>query len=519
MATQSSASFEKLQSGVERLTTNASSNKGPFVCTDSGYASAESTPDHKSSEAGSYELGHRSSRQPFSKSKKTKLRPFDQEISQAVQDRFSDLTELFGPSLYSFLVERRVKYNAISIKLKVLGEDERSAKPWVVVQCDEAASKPIRNFFDQKDVKSQYRSGDSEPDLPSFDVIIHPRAPLILSTCQRAKVYGNSWAGAETLCGKVIKTGTLNEPHIATLGGVIDIEMSPGEFFLYGLTAGHILAKVPAIEHGNERESPSSSWYAARSSCEIAPTDLEPENQKVEDGLVHDVGDSQEHEDGESAVDYELDEEEFEIDLPVEIGKASGGPTGFQDSPLDNLHDVGDPQEQEDGESAVGYELDEDEFEIDLLRNIDKASEGLTGAQDSSLDITSQGCQEQSWSKIGTVYRASRDVGPIHDWKSQPDQDWALINITPDLYRPNLLAGQPDVELTELSGEVDKSEGSRAVVLASDIGGLKHGTLSFSPSFLMLGQAKTFTKTYNLRLHGVSGTIATQGLRTVHILC
>ena len=140
-----------------------------------------------------------------------------------------------------------------------------------------------------------------------------------------------------------------------------------------------------------------------------------------------------------------------------------------------------------------------------------KATEGTTSSQYSSLDITTEGCLGQSWSKIGTMFSTSSEVLPRleSEQKSEPDHDWALFSIDQELYQPNLLAGQPDVELAELSDELDKSEGSREVVLASDIGGIKHGTLSFSPSFLMLGQAKTFTKTYNLLLHDASGTIAT----------
>ena len=475
MATQSPASFERRHSGAEKLATNTSPDKCPPVdCTDSGYNSSRSTPDGKSSEVANFELRHTVPRQLFSRFKKTKLRPFDQEISQLVRDRFSDLTELFGESLYTFLVKRRVKYNAISIKLKVLGKDEGSAKPWVVVQCDEAASKPIKNFFDQPEVKSQYRPGDSEPDTPSFDVLIHPRAPVSLATSHLASVYGKSWADVDTLCGKIIKIGSLDEPHITTLGGVIKVETSRGEFMLQGLTAGHILAQETVTGHDNGRESPSTYIYTAYSSCETTPTHLKPKIQKVEDGLVHDVG---------------------------------------------------HPQEQEDGESAAEFELDEEDIGINLAVEMDKAFKGLNSFQDSSLDTTAQGSQEQSWSKIGSISSTSRDVHARSepDQQSGPDQDWALVNIAPDLCRPNLLANQPPganmVELTELSGELDRSEGSRAVILVSGIGGLKRGSLSLSPAFLMLGQAKSFTKTYSLLLHDVPGMKATLEFRTVYFLC
>ena len=473
MGTQSPASFERRHSGAEKLATNTSPDKCPPVdCTDSGYNSSRSTPDGKSSEVANFELRHTVPRQLFSRFKKTKPRPFDQEISQLVRDRFSDLTELFGESLYTFLVKRRVKYNAISIKLKVLGKDEGSAKPWVVVQCDEAASKPIKNFFDQPEVKSQYRPGDSEPDTPSFDVLIHPRAPVSLATSHLASVYGKSWADVDTLCGKIIKIGSLDEPHIATLGGVIKVETSQGKFMLQGLTAGHILAQEPVTGHNNGRESPSTYICTANSSCETTPIHLKPEIQKVDDGLVYDVDHPQEQEEEESAADFELDEEDIELNLAVEIATAAKGPFSFQDFSLDN---------------------------------------------------TTQDSQEQSWSKIGSIYSTSRDVHarPESDQQSGPDHDWALVEIDPLLYRPNLLADQPlgadIVELTAISGILDESGGSRAVELAIGRGCIKRGSLSLSPSFLMLGQAKSFTKTYNLRLHHVPGVIATPGFRVVCI--
>ena len=473
MAPQCLASFEKRRSGVEMLNTNSPSDKVPVDRADSGYASAESTQDGKSSEVENLELEHRVSRQLFWSFKKTKLRPFDQEISQAVQNRFSDLTELFGPSLYSFLVKRGVKYSAISIKLKVLGKDERSARPWVVVQCDEAASKPIKAFFDQPEVKSQYRPGDSEPDLPSFEVVIHPRAPVPLAASDRAIVYGKSWTDADTLCGKIIKIGSLDKPYIATLGGVVKIELPRANFMMMGLTAGHILTQEKPTGHDNGRKSPCTSVYPANGSCKATPTYLKSEIQEDEDGLVHDASNSQDQEDGESATSFELDDDYVEIDQAVEVDTANKDPLSFHDS---------------------------------------------------SLDITTQHCQEQSWSRIGMIYSTSTDehTKPELDLQSRADQDWALVNIPPHYCRPNLLADQLSganmMELTEISGELDTSEGTRAVVLISGTGGLKRGSLSLSPSFLMLGQADFFTKTYNLQLHDALGIIATLGSKVVYNL-
>ena len=301
--------LQERQPGVTGLNTNTPPDKDAIDRADPGYGSSKSTLDGKPSEAEKSELEHRVSRQLFPRLRKKKLKFFDQEISQAVQDRFSDLTELFGPSLYSFLLEKGVKYNAIAIKLKVLGEDERSAKPWVVIQCDEAASKSIRNFFDQKEVKGQYRPGDSETNLPSFDVVIHPCAPVPLATSRPASVYGSSWADVETLCGKLIAISDLDLDgfHIATLGGVVEVEQFPGVFMLLGLTVGHSLTRETAIENGNEPERPPTYVYATNSSCETELTHVKSENQEVEDGLVYCVGDPQEQEDDDSVVGYEVD--------------------------------------------------------------------------------------------------------------------------------------------------------------------------------------------------------------------
>ena len=521
MPTQCPASFERRPSGAEMLTTNTSLEKGPNDCIDSGYGSSQTTP-YPSPKGGNYDLGRKGARQLFSSSKKTKLRPFDQEISQAVQNRFSDLTELFGPSLYSFLVKRGVKYTAISIKLKVLGKDEGSARPWVVVQCDKAASKSINSFFDQPGVRSEYQRGDSEPDLPSFDVVIHPRAPVSLAASDEGIVYGKSWTNVDTLCGNIIKIGSLDKPHIATLGGIIMIEIRQGVFKMVGLTAGHILTQEQVAGHDNGRESPSTSIYTAHSSWGPAPTQLKAEVQKVEDCLARDVGHPQEQEDEESADGFELELEEFDIDTEA------------------------------NERSSMAVELELSRKPLAPLPHV----EGFAGATSSwnPYHLASRETLEQFWSKIGSIYSSSRDVHARLEPNQQsgPDHDWALVDIDPLMYQPNLFADQPSganmvdlseisdefdpplyprnllanqpfgakmVDLTELSGELDKSKGSRAVILVSGTGGLKRGILSLSPSFLILGQAKSFTKTYTLVLHDGTGMIANPGLRTAHIFC
>ena len=114
---------------------------------DSGYGTGNttdsSTTDHSQDLAEGVALPSRT----FFERKVTKLRLFDDEIPQLNQHRFHDLQELFERPLYDYLIRAKVKANPISIKLKVLGESEATAKPWIVVLCNKTASKKIRQFF------------------------------------------------------------------------------------------------------------------------------------------------------------------------------------------------------------------------------------------------------------------------------------------------------------------------------------------------------------------------------------
>jgi hypothetical protein len=90
---------------------------------DSGYASKTSTPDgslvknqHGFADEFLAPFGGRFSR------KTVKLRTFDRPIPESIQNRFYDLKELFDRPLYNYLAEKKVKFTAISIKLKVWGK-------------------------------------------------------------------------------------------------------------------------------------------------------------------------------------------------------------------------------------------------------------------------------------------------------------------------------------------------------------------------------------------------------------
>ena len=184
---------------------------------DSGYGTGNttdgSTTDHSQDLAEGVALPSRR----FFERKVTKLRLFNDEIPQLTQHRFHDLQELFERPLCDYLINAKVKANPISIKLKVLGESEATAKPWIVVLCNKTASKKIRQFFNQQQIKADYQPFNPDSSLPSFEVFVCNRPPRPMAGTE---IYGD-YEERATMCGRTIKVGEAHQARFATLGGVV----------------------------------------------------------------------------------------------------------------------------------------------------------------------------------------------------------------------------------------------------------------------------------------------------------
>lgn len=104
----------------------------------------------------------------FLQRKITRLRPFDKIVPEAAQDHFKDLYELFGVPLYEYVTKTGGTFSAFSIKLKILGESEDTAKQWIVVLSDRGVAKRVKQFFSQSWVRSECRPCHTDPCRPSF---------------------------------------------------------------------------------------------------------------------------------------------------------------------------------------------------------------------------------------------------------------------------------------------------------------------------------------------------------------
>ena len=157
-----------------------------------------------------------------------------------------------------------------------------------------------------------------------------------------------------------------------------------------------------------------------------------------------------------------------------------------------------DVPEEEDDE---GFYSGEEEYELD--NSVFESDE----VQDKTRPVMQSTHLGSSWPRIGSVFVTSNGATT-----TDCDHDWALIILDRATdYRPNLLVPCDGEEKAARSrplkenGKSTEDGSSRKVSLLSGTGGIKSGTLSTSLSFLMMGSAKAFTKTYTLNLSQGSG--------------
>jgi hypothetical protein len=228
--------------------------------TDSGYASAATTPDSLTPvKFGTPEsinhtfqqgvLRERGLRRIFSRAPRPPvLKIINKTIPQRVQKRFEDLNELFGDSLLDHLVKSKVDITAIrtiSIKLNYIGTDETSAVPCVVILCDKAVSRKVKQFFSNKSVLAQYHNHDQTDESPYLDIKIYDSPPRLIAGIAYVcgpEVIGDM--GPSAICGVPIQVTQSSGIERGTLGGLL-VGKIDGVLCLFGVSAGHIVCSKP----------------------------------------------------------------------------------------------------------------------------------------------------------------------------------------------------------------------------------------------------------------------------------
>jgi hypothetical protein len=146
---------------------------------DSRYLLQTHTPDSSGSEFadnGSVVGGNRLLLFPTRKPKK--LKPFNKPIPQLTQTRFEDLREPHANNLNK-LTREFPRCQGMLMSLKVLGESEDKAEPWVFVQCDKAIAKKVRSFFKQPAVRSDFQPSRPDSFSPHFEIFVYELPPRL----------------------------------------------------------------------------------------------------------------------------------------------------------------------------------------------------------------------------------------------------------------------------------------------------------------------------------------------------
>ena len=259
---------------------------------DSGYASQVTTPRKGIPESNSDSTLIHKVILPSPKifrSKVTRLRPFNMEIPEAVQNRFYDLKQLFDKPLYEYLSKERVSVGSIAMRLKVLGKSEETAKPWVGVLCEESISKLVKQYFNQPQVKEQFQTCNTDPELPSLDILIHDKPPRSRAVIEFDGV--DEYTDADTsltLCGTVIKASRSKDSNIATLGGIVRVSYSSGISMLYGMTVGHLFT-----DGRSERQT--SICYGAQDDSRSDTADDENSDADIIEEFILDIDFGEDH--------------------------------------------------------------------------------------------------------------------------------------------------------------------------------------------------------------------------------
>jgi hypothetical protein len=222
---------------------------------DSGYESKSGSPESPNFIDGGAVAG-KAPRWPIARRKKIKLKPFDKEIPRLTQNRFNDLRELYADSLTK-LTRGPSSCRGILMTLKVLGESESTAAPWVFIQCDKTAARKVRRFFEQPSVESDFKPPEPNSYQPSFEIYVHEMPPLELwgnspgyltsedddnllyDMLELYFEYGRPYG---SLCGSKIVSWANGQRRIATIGGLVEVRKTDGSFHTLGMTAGHFLA-------------------------------------------------------------------------------------------------------------------------------------------------------------------------------------------------------------------------------------------------------------------------------------
>ncbi|KAH6866339.1 hypothetical protein BKA58DRAFT_318314 [Alternaria rosae] len=215
---------------------------------------------------------------------------FQRTVSEDTRKRFQDVMSRLSGPLAAYLRKSRHEHRPTAIRLMFLGQDEDSARPWIVVLCPEPVKKRAEKFFKQ-DMAQRLCQLD-EPGRESFHVVVVGHAPRPKTGGSARRVTMSS--GLPTGDGSILRTFSSSsqadtkyhgKTSSAAIGGYILVSNFDGTEVVYGLTAGHVFPQTGI-------DSPSSDGPWGGSIPSPDSSDLEDNITGIPEHSAEDRGQS-----------------------------------------------------------------------------------------------------------------------------------------------------------------------------------------------------------------------------------
>jgi hypothetical protein len=180
------------------------------------------------------------------------MKIFQHDVDQQTLDRFEDVSERVQGLLIEYLCKCAKDFRPIALRLMILGKDEISAKPWIVVLCRTHTSKKVNRFFQKERIKSLCQP--KGPNEIGFEVTTVSKTFKPSASHTPVEVYGvRNLSDATSNWSIPIRVQQENQ-RFATMGGIIVVTASNDRKTYYGLTAGHIVDREDILADRDIRE-------------------------------------------------------------------------------------------------------------------------------------------------------------------------------------------------------------------------------------------------------------------------
>jgi hypothetical protein len=173
------------------------------------------------------------------------MRIFRHEVDQRTQDRFEDVVERVQGPLIEYLRKNTKNFRPMAIRLIVLGNDEASAKPCMVVLCPAHTSRKVKQFF-KKDRITILCRPKGHDDI-GFEVTTISQTFKTSASNSPVEVYGITDSFENTSNWSIRIRVQQENQRYATMGGMIVVTGSDNKKTYYGLTAGHVLDREDTL--------------------------------------------------------------------------------------------------------------------------------------------------------------------------------------------------------------------------------------------------------------------------------